>query len=95
MVIHETGFLKLPELFVGKNDHLFHLKTVFPFRFRLQRIMPFEVVNLTGAVIEHSVFLIGFRLSQGDIFFRHTPQVDFAAVLSITKIQGISVLGNE
>ena len=29
------------------------------------------------------------------MFFRYPLQIDFVAVLSITKIQGVSVLGNE
>ena len=48
-----------------------------------------------GTVVKYSVFLIGFWFFQHKVFHWYVLQVYFAAVLSITKIQGVSVLGNE
>ena len=36
LVIHEPALLKLLELLIGKNDDLFHLKTVLSLRYRPQ-----------------------------------------------------------
>lgn len=40
LVIHESALLKLPELLIGKNDDLFHLKTVLSLRYRPQWLLP-------------------------------------------------------
>lgn len=91
----KAGFLKLPELLVGKNNYLFHLKTGLSLRHRPQWVLPIEVVDMAGPVIKNSVLLIGFRFLQGDVFFRHVLQVDAAVIAAVAKIQGIVPLGDQ
>ena len=61
LIVLEAGFLKLPELLIGENDYLFHLKMGLPFRHRPQWVLSIEVVDMAGPVVKDSVLLIGFR----------------------------------
>lgn len=68
LIIHQTGLFEMAVLLIGKHDHLFCPETGFPFRHRPHGVLPIDVVDAAGTVIENGLFLIYLGFLQGEVF---------------------------
>ena len=68
LIIHQTGLFEMAVLLIGKHDHLFCPEAGFPFRHRPHGVLPIDVVDAVGTVIENGLFLIYLGFLQGEVF---------------------------
>lgn len=68
LIIHQTGLFEMAVLLIGKHDHLFCPEAGFPFRYRPHGVLPIDVVDTVGTVIENGLFLIYLGFLQGEVF---------------------------